>query len=118
VTTVQTQNDRTTTEGWKRIPKRMESRSSRLLAADEELVLCEAGCGVRRTHRCFVLAYSPLEFRDTLHMIAEGKIDCAPIVTGTVGLDGVDNAFTALKDPEKHAKTLIDPSSTATAPKG
>jgi threonine dehydrogenase-like Zn-dependent dehydrogenase len=51
-------------------------------------------------------------------MIAEGKIDCAPIVTGTVGLDGVDNAFTALKDPEKHAKTLIDPSSTATAPKG
>jgi hypothetical protein len=60
----------------------------------------------------------PLEFRDTLHMIAEGKIDCAPIVTGTVGLDGVDNAFTALKDPEKHAKTLIDPSSSATAPKG
>jgi threonine dehydrogenase-like Zn-dependent dehydrogenase len=78
---------------------------------------CEAGCGVRRTHRCFVLAYSPLEFRDTLHMIAEGKIDCAPIVTETVALDGVDNAFTGLKDPEKHAETLIDPSSTATAPK-
>jgi threonine dehydrogenase-like Zn-dependent dehydrogenase len=50
-------------------------------------------------------------------MIAEGKIDCAPIVTETVALDGVDNAFTGLKDPEKHAKTLIDPSSTATAPK-
>jgi len=78
---------------------------------------CEAGCGVRTTHRCFVLAYSPLEFRDTLHMIAEGKIDWAPIVTETVALDGVDNAFTGLKDPEKHAETLIDPSSTATAPK-
>jgi threonine dehydrogenase-like Zn-dependent dehydrogenase len=64
----------------------------------------------------FALAYSPLEFRDTLHMIAEGKINCAALVTGTVGLDGVDNAFTALKDPEKHAKILIDPSSTATAP--
>ena len=64
----------------------------------------------------FALAYSPLEFRDTLHMIAEGKINCAPIVTGTVGLDGVDNAFTALKDPEKHAKILIDPSSAAIAP--
>ena len=64
----------------------------------------------------FALAYSPFEFRDTLHMIAEGKIDCAPIVTGTVGLDGVDNAFTSLKDPEKHAKILIDLSCTATAP--
>jgi threonine dehydrogenase-like Zn-dependent dehydrogenase len=64
----------------------------------------------------FVLAYSPLEFRDALHMIADGKINCAPIVTGTVGLAGVDNAFTALKDPEKHAKILIDPSSMATNP--
>ena len=45
----------------------------------------------------FVLAYSPLEFRDALHMIAEGKVDCAPIVTGTVGLHGVDAAFEALK---------------------
>jgi threonine dehydrogenase-like Zn-dependent dehydrogenase len=25
----------------------------------------------------FVLGYSPLEFRDTLHMIAEGKIACS-----------------------------------------
>ncbi len=64
----------------------------------------------------FVLAYSPLEFRDALHMIAEGKIDCSPIVSGKVGLAGVDNAFTALKDPEKHAKILIDPGSTATIP--
>jgi len=46
----------------------------------------------------------------------EGEVKCAPIVTGTVGLNGVDNAFTALKDPEKHAKILIDPSSAAAAP--
>ena len=34
------------------------------------------------------------------------------------GLEGVDSAFTALKDPEKHAKILINPSSTAIAPGG
>jgi threonine dehydrogenase-like Zn-dependent dehydrogenase len=64
----------------------------------------------------FVLGYTPLEFRDTLHMLAEGKIDPRPLVTGTVGLDGVDAAFTALGDPEAHAKILVDPRSAATAP--
>ena len=64
----------------------------------------------------FVFGHSPLEYRDTLHMIAEGKVNCAPMITGTVGLDGVANAFDALKDPEKHAKILIDPRSTVTQP--
>jgi threonine dehydrogenase-like Zn-dependent dehydrogenase len=64
----------------------------------------------------FVLGYTPLEFRDTLQMLAEGKVDPRPLVTGIVGLDGVDAAFTALGDPEAHAKILIDPRSSATAP--
>jgi threonine dehydrogenase-like Zn-dependent dehydrogenase len=64
----------------------------------------------------FVLAYTPLEFRDTLHMLAEGELDPRPLVTGTVGLDGVAAAFDALGDPEAQAKVLIDPRSTATAP--
>jgi threonine dehydrogenase-like Zn-dependent dehydrogenase len=64
----------------------------------------------------FVLAYTPLEFRDTLQMLADGKLDPTPLMTGTVGLDGVDAAFTALADPETHAKLLIDPRSAATAP--
>ncbi|HEY4093990.1 MAG TPA: zinc-binding dehydrogenase [Baekduia sp.] len=64
----------------------------------------------------FVLAYTPLEFRDTLHMLAEGKLDPRPLITGTVGLAGVDAAFTALADPEAHAKVLIDPASAAVAP--
>jgi threonine dehydrogenase-like Zn-dependent dehydrogenase len=57
----------------------------------------------------FVLGYTPLEFRDTLMMLAEGELDPRPLMTGTVGLDGVDAAFTALGDPEAHAKVLIDP---------
>jgi hypothetical protein len=39
----------------------------------------------------YVLGYTPLEFRDTLHMIAEGKIDVSPLITGVVGLEGVGN---------------------------
>lgn len=64
----------------------------------------------------FVIAYTPLEYRDTLHAIAHGKLNCAPLITGTVGLDGVDAAFSALGDPKKHAKILIDPRSAATTP--
>lgn len=64
----------------------------------------------------FVFGYTPLEFRDTLFMLAEGKLDASPMVTGTVGLDGVATAFQALGDPETHAKILIDPASQATTP--
>jgi threonine dehydrogenase-like Zn-dependent dehydrogenase len=64
----------------------------------------------------FVIGYSPLEFRDTLRMLAEGEVDPRPMITGSVGLDGVEAAFTALGDPERHAKILIDPSSAAAEP--
>ncbi|HEV2062491.1 MAG TPA: zinc-binding dehydrogenase [Solirubrobacteraceae bacterium] len=64
----------------------------------------------------FVIGYTPLEFRDTLHMLAEGEVDPRPIITGEVGLEGVDAAFSALADPERHAKVLIDPRSAAATP--
>jgi threonine dehydrogenase-like Zn-dependent dehydrogenase len=59
----------------------------------------------------FVFGYSPLEFRDTLHMLAEGKVDARPLITGTVGLEGVAAAFDALAHPDGHAKILVDPRS-------
>lgn len=65
----------------------------------------------KETDLRFVLGYTPMEFRDTLHMIAEGKVDVSPLITGTVGLGGVSNAFDALSDPARHAKILIDPKS-------
>ena len=58
----------------------------------------------------FVLGYTPVEFRETLHMLAEGKVDPSPMITGTVGLSGVAGAFADLEDAERHAKILIDPS--------
>jgi len=62
----------------------------------------------------FVLGYTPLEFHDTLQALAAGDLDPRPLVTGTVGLDGVAAAFAALGDPEVHAKVLIEPRSTTT----
>lgn len=64
----------------------------------------------------FVLGYTPLDFRDSLHLLAEGKVDAGPLVTGTVGLPGVAAAFDALGDPDAHAKILIDPASAAVQP--
>jgi threonine dehydrogenase-like Zn-dependent dehydrogenase len=64
----------------------------------------------------FVVGYTPVEFRDTLHMLAEGKVDAAPVVTGTVGLPGVESAFDALGGAEKHVKILIDPRSAVSEP--
>ncbi len=58
----------------------------------------------------FVVGYSPLEFRDTLHALADGTLDPGGIVTGRVGLAGVAGAFAGLADPGTHAKLLIDPS--------
>lgn len=59
----------------------------------------------------FVFGYDPAEFHDTLQMIAGGDVDVTPLVTATIGLDGVAAAFDALGSAEHHAKVLIDPAS-------
>jgi threonine dehydrogenase-like Zn-dependent dehydrogenase len=57
----------------------------------------------------FVLGYTPEEFASTLHNIAEGRIDVGPLITGHVGIDGVAQAFKDLKNPEAHAKIIVEP---------
>jgi threonine dehydrogenase-like Zn-dependent dehydrogenase len=57
----------------------------------------------------FVLGYTPEEFAATLGHLAEGRIDGAPLITGTVGLDGVADAFAALANPGQHVKILVEP---------
>jgi len=64
---------------------------------------------VKQLNVQFVLAYTGEEFAESLHHIAEGKVDVTPLITGTVGLDGVNAAFTELANPERHAKVLVDP---------
>lgn len=57
----------------------------------------------------FVFAYDPGEYRDTLHLMADGKVDPTPLITSTVGLDGVPAAFDTLGKAEEQAKILVAP---------
>ena len=57
----------------------------------------------------FVLGWSPEEFAQSLHNLAEGRIDGTTFVTGEVDLDGVPQAFADLADPEQHVKILVRP---------
>jgi threonine dehydrogenase-like Zn-dependent dehydrogenase len=61
----------------------------------------------------FVYAYEPDEFAATLRAIAEGEIDVSPLITGTVGFDGVADAFTTLRRAEHHVKVLVEPGGSA-----
>jgi threonine dehydrogenase-like Zn-dependent dehydrogenase len=57
----------------------------------------------------FVLAYTPEEFAETLGHIAEGRLPVEPLITGRVGIEGVAQAFSDLRNPERHAKILVEP---------
>jgi threonine dehydrogenase-like Zn-dependent dehydrogenase len=57
----------------------------------------------------FCLGYSTEEFEQTLHAIADGRIDVEPLITGRVGLEALSGAFDALAQPDRHAKILVDP---------
>jgi threonine dehydrogenase-like Zn-dependent dehydrogenase len=64
---------------------------------------------VKQVNMQFVLGYTAEEFAESLRQLAEGKVDAAALITGTVGLDGVAGAYADLANPERHAKVMIDP---------
>lgn len=64
---------------------------------------------VKELRLAFVFGYTREEFAQALDAIAGGAVDPAPMVTATVGLDGVAGAFSALGDPERHVKILVHP---------
>ena len=70
----------------------------------------------KETDLRFVVGYTPLEFRDTLQLLAGGKLHIEPMLTGVVGLDEIDGAFAALATPDTHAKIVVDTRSTAVKP--
>ena len=57
----------------------------------------------------FVLGYSGDEYAATLRHIAEGEIIADPLITGTVGVEGIAQAFKDLSSPEQHAKIIVEP---------
>ena len=59
----------------------------------------------------FSFGYSLQEFAQTLHALAEGKIEAEPLITGRSGLEGVAAAFEDLAQPNRHAKILVEPGS-------
>ena len=57
----------------------------------------------------FALAYTPEEFAQTLRDIAEGRLNVAPLITGTVDIEGVPGAFAELGEPERQCKVVVTP---------
>jgi (R,R)-butanediol dehydrogenase / meso-butanediol dehydrogenase / diacetyl reductase len=57
----------------------------------------------------FSVYYRPEDFEHVIEAFAAGRIDPAPLVTGTVGLDGVDLAFERLMHDPTDCKILVDP---------
>lgn len=57
----------------------------------------------------FVLGYTEAEFAESLTFIAEGRFDIADLVSHQIAMTDVAAAFEALKNPDRHAKVIIDP---------
>jgi len=57
----------------------------------------------------FVLGYDQDEFAATLRHIAESAIPTTSLITDTVGVGGVAEAFVDLASPERHVKILVEP---------
>ena len=55
----------------------------------------------------FVLGYEPHEFGGALTAIADGRVDLEPWLTGSVGVEGIPQAFVDLDHPDAHAKILV-----------
>ena len=60
--------------------------------------------------RFAIIMYSPQEFAQTFSHLAAGDLDAAPLLTGTVALDGVAGTFERLRSSPSDAKILLDPS--------
>jgi (R,R)-butanediol dehydrogenase / meso-butanediol dehydrogenase / diacetyl reductase len=56
------------------------------------------------------LAYNHEDFLGAMRSLASGSVDVGPLVTGTVGLDGLSGVLTDLgSGSTTHAKVLVDP---------
>ena len=71
---------------------------------------CEPMLGIMKELNVqYVLGYTPEEFAWSLRLIAEGTVDAASLVTGSVGIEGVAQAFADLANPEVHTKIIVEP---------
>jgi threonine dehydrogenase-like Zn-dependent dehydrogenase len=89
---------------------RMAPRGARILVVgvcmQQDRLHPMVGIG-RELNIQFALGYEPDEFAQALRSIADGEVDLRPLITGTVPIDGVPQAFTDLARPDAHAKILV-----------
>lgn len=64
---------------------------------------------VKEVEMHFVSYYTRREFRHTARLLADGRLDPGPLVTGRVGLTGVAAAVTDLARPGAQRKVLVVP---------
>ena len=57
----------------------------------------------------FASFYSPEEFGETLHHLAEGNLQASGLISDTVSLDEITTAFDRLSKPESDVKILVQP---------
>lgn len=57
----------------------------------------------------FCFYYSAEEYARSLHHLAEGLINAAPLLSRTVGLNGAADAFAALESGAEDIKIIVDP---------
>jgi len=55
----------------------------------------------------FSFIYSTQEFTEAVHLLAEGKVDAAPMVTGRVSVDELPGIIGELGNPEAHCKVVV-----------
>jgi threonine dehydrogenase-like Zn-dependent dehydrogenase len=91
---------------------RMAPKDSRILVVgacmQEDRIHPMLGIGKELSLQ-FVLGYTPEEFAASLDALADGRVDLSPLLTGTVGIDDIPQAFIDLGNPEAHAKILVQP---------
>ncbi|HEX7951857.1 MAG TPA: zinc-binding dehydrogenase [Burkholderiales bacterium] len=59
----------------------------------------------------FCIAYTPQEFAEAFGHIVSGRLKVDALITSHVGLDGVEDAFARLGDPERDVKVVVLPQS-------
>ncbi|NMO02751.1 zinc-binding dehydrogenase [Gordonia sp. TBRC 11910] len=62
----------------------------------------------------YAFAFSPEEYGEVLEHLASGALQVAPLITSTITLDDVADAFDRLADPERDAKIVVRPNGSAT----
>ncbi|NDZ17723.1 zinc-binding alcohol dehydrogenase [Variovorax sp. WS11] len=57
----------------------------------------------------FCIAFTPQEYAEAFSLLATGRIHLGALITGHVGIDGVQGAFDRLGSPEQDTKIIIVP---------